>query len=338
MISLRKYLLDGPREDSGDDFIRVLRLLFQGIRLHAVEGDRGDYEDFRADIERLERSLSGEPSAAQLCFLARSVVKALGEYNQRTTRFVRIHAVELQAMIAMLTETIAAISAANERSVSRLQNIEHEIEKASMIEDFRAVKIRLGECLTGLREETLRQREESARTICEMNEALENTRTRTAAAPIPPATDPVTGLPQRAEAERLLASIIESRASAFAGVFLVERLQSINLRFGYAVGDHVLVSFAQMLAQKLPAADPVFRWSGPAFVAVLQREEPLEKIRAEIARIILPRLEKTVHFGYRTVLLPISATWTVLPMLPAPSLLFNRIDSFLASQSLRETP
>ena len=72
-----------------------------------------------------------------------AVLKALEDYNARTTRHLRMQGAELYHMIAMLTRTVATLGSGNEQSVSRLREIEGQIEKTSGIEDVRVLKLRL---------------------------------------------------------------------------------------------------------------------------------------------------------------------------------------------------
>ncbi len=53
------------------------------------------------------------------------------------------------------------------------------------------------------------------------------------------------------------------------------------------MGDQIITLFTQYLTQHLRLEDSVFRWSGPAFLVLLQRDEPLERIRRELAPIPL---------------------------------------------------
>lgn len=109
MISLRSYLF---REgDEGRDglaeigYRRVIDLFLQGIALHAVEGEQGDYERFRAEIDALGASLAPETPLPQLFVIAGGAVRAMEEYNRRASKFLRQQKTELRHMVSMLTQT-----------------------------------------------------------------------------------------------------------------------------------------------------------------------------------------------------------------------------------------
>lgn len=314
--------------------MRMAHLLLEAIRLHAVEGDRVDYESLQADMQNLERSLGEHPSAAEVLVMTGAAIKAMEDYNKRTSRFVRAHGLELQEMVAMLTDTIAKISEGSERSLANLQNIEKQLERASVLEDVRLLKGRLSECLQSLREESARQKEESAQSTNELRQELARALERRAAIGTRYPKDEVTGLPGRHEAEQCLAAALKGDGHAFAAVFVVDRIQLINQRFGYAVGNRMLMSFTRYLARGLLPNDRLFRWSGPAVLAVLERRGSLETVRMELARIISARLEKTVQVGNRSVTLHVTATWTLFSAAESASLedTVRKIDAFVCTQ------
>ena len=68
-------------------------------------------------------------------------------------------------------------------------------------------------------------------------------------------------------------------------------------------------------------------------LALLSRPVRLEIVREEIARLMEYKYEHTVKTSSRTILLPISARWAVFPMMAAPRLLVQKIDTFTAQSS-----
>src|SRR5262249_41332500 len=150
MISLFKRSRQ-PEAIDREELLRVVRLLLQGIALHSVEGDREDFEKFRTDMQALLKTVDQDPSPSVLLVTTGSALKTVEDYNQRVTRYMRTQGAELQHMIAMLTRTIATLGSGNERSVTRLREIEGQLEKASVIEDVRMLKVRMEQCLEGIR-------------------------------------------------------------------------------------------------------------------------------------------------------------------------------------------
>jgi GGDEF domain-containing protein len=329
VISFKKYLFGGEADTREDVLLRAVSLLLDGLSLHAMEGDRTDYEAFQTEIGGLKEKFTPEVEPGDMLVVIGSVLKSLEAYNRTTSSYLRFQANELHSMVSMLTETVSMIAAGQDRSVKRLQDIEKQIEKASVSEDLRVLKVRLSDCLTSLRDASEDQQAESTRIVEGLTEGIK--RAQVDKKPGVIATDSVTGLPTRVEAERVLAEAIHEGKRVFAAVFVVERLQSINARFGYSVGDKVLTNFAQWLANG-SAGDRVFRWSGPAFMILLERDGPLEFVRSEVVKICSRTLEMSIELSSRSILLPISSAWSLFPMLASARLVANKLDSFIATQ------
>jgi len=213
-----------------------------------------------------------------------------------------------------------------------------------VIEDFQSARLRLSECLEGLSGEIIRQKEDSARAVGEIKTALEQSQQRLVPrqrlARGQQGVDPVTGLPGRSEAEASVLEASQKDGSAFAALFVIDRVELINMRYGYAVGDQVLLAFSQHVARHLSAHDRLFRWSGPALLALLEYRNSQRVVREEIERVTSRRLEKTITLVDRTVLLPIRADWVTYPVSGHPSVhaLFHQLDVLVQSKSVDRPP
>jgi GGDEF domain-containing protein len=315
------------------DLMRIVRLLVQGIALHAVEGDPQDYQIFRRDIYKLLEGVEANPPPAELLITTGSVLKALEDYNSRTTRHLRMLGAELYHMIAMLTRTVATLGSGSEQSVGRLVEIEGKIEKAAVIEDVRVLKLRLRECLDSIRDETKKQKTDSSHTVASLQQEIRGSQERLSAAGAGPVLDPTTGLPARTAASAALAEWALHPKPPYAALFVVDRIALLNSRFGYAVGDRVLNAYLEELRNRLAPADQIFRWSGPAFLALLNRPDRIEKVREQLRFALSAKIERNFELTNRSALLPISATWVVFPVATPLEGLIEQLDSFLASQN-----
>ncbi len=332
LISLRKYLENRPEQMSGA-LLRMVHLLLEAVEVHAVRGESADYEKFREDIARVRESLAATPEASEVLVLAGKIVKSVEEYNSRTGKVVEQQRVELQAVIAMLTKAMGAIAAGSQTTVGRLEEIERELETATQLEDFQAAKVRMAECLQGLRTEIGRQKVESTRRVTELRAAIEKSSDPDASwtKGEAPRTDPITGLLERPAAEAALAAAVKQGQPVYAVVFVLERLDLVNSRFGREAGDQVLAFFHEHVARSLTQPDRLFRWTGPALMAVVERDAPVHRVREEMSRIVSRRLSKTVVIADRSVLLAAPSNWMVFAaheVRPLQQLLRN-IDSFV---------
>ena len=185
----------------------------------------------------------------------------------------------------------------------------------------------MSECLDRVLVEAQRQQAESALVAGQLHRRAAPAGEPEGATAAPAEVDPTTGLPSRAQGEDAIAQACQSEDNAFVVVMVVNRMQAVNQSFGDHVGDAVLARFSGFVRQQLLPVDQVFRWSAPA-VAALVRRGSADRVRSEVGALLAQKLEHPVSTPSRTVQLPISARWTVLPLSASPRLLFRKMDSF----------
>jgi GGDEF domain-containing protein len=335
MISIARFISARKKPDPAAAYHRVISLLLRGLSLHVLEGDQADFAQFRADLATLENCLTPELPVAETMVIVGAALQALEDYNFRTGRFVRMQGTELQKMVAMLTETIISIGSTSEQSVHRLQDIEKHVERAQASEDIQLVKRRLGECLEVIREEALRQRSENTAMVERLRLQAE-TSNQTMSSAAAEELDAATGLPRKPQAERAIREALCSPPRYFVVIAVIGRFQAIHARFGEALGDRVLKRFKDHLQSRLAKGDRLFRWSGPALVALIERPDGLDKVRTEIRRFASAKADSAFEVGARSVLVPISAAWSVFAAQPTAEALFKQIELFVANQASRE--
>ncbi len=332
MISIKRFL---SQDETGTTLAQVVRLLVRGINEHAIFGEAGEASRFRDHARRFAAKFEHGVDPDHLLTDTGALMDAFEEHNLLVSRHWSMQAIELQHMVQMLTATVRTVSSASTVNVAKLGEIEKQVTSLRQIDDVRMIKTRLSDCLDDIRKETERQRSETRETIEQLSQGLEQVRSHSVEIGALP-NDAVTGLPQRQAAEAALTAASQESGQCYAAVLAVDRLQALNVRFGREVGDAVLAAFARMARAKLEDGDRVYRWSGPALVALLPRTSSLERVRIEIGRIAETRLEHTIETPSRSIMLPITARWTVLPMMAAPRLMFQKIDAFAAAPGTRE--
>ena len=206
MISLRTYLLgDADKDVLETSYRRTIDLFIQAISLHAVEGNKADYERFRADMKGFADRLATEQATAERFVVVGEALRALADYNRHTSHFLRTQNAELQNMITMLTQTVIAVGTNSETSVAGLQEIEKALEATRVVEDVRVVKAQLGECLNSVRGEAVRQKAEGKATLANIQRELTQSQERMGGMAVGPTLDPATGLPGKARSRERIA-------------------------------------------------------------------------------------------------------------------------------------
>ena len=313
MISLRRYLNASGNETP----LEAVSLLVASIGSSALEGDPVDLAAFTNEIRRIGDALAQHLPADNLMIVAKAVAQALTTYNEacnkRIARLLASQGSEVRNILGMLQDAVISIAGENTRSGKRLQEITRELKESVALTDLRVLKGRLTECLKDLREETLQQKADAAVTMQKLQITIERGRSAPAAAKAANGLDEVTGLPCREDAHAAVQTAVETGTRHYAVVMVVNRVEMINARFGLDVGDRMMVGIKEHLQQQLSLPDRLYRWGGPALLAIIERPEPLPTVRVQVRRMLDARMEVIYAANGRSVLIPISAAWSVVP-------------------------
>lgn len=329
MVSIKRFL--SKVSDKPDDAkARVLSLLIQALSVHAVEYNADAKRDFQETVDALTKEIEAEESSEQLLVHAGKMIHALQAYNKDAQSFIGRQGRELQGMIGMLTEAVVRVCGSAANSANNLRLIERELENTTGLEELRELKMRLGNQLAAMRYEIERQSEEYA----VITRALEESSKQTAQLIKNGTTDLVTGLEDRKCGIAAIERLHDGAVRYFAAVLSLESLDIVNNRYGFAAGDATLTVFSQHLAKNLDQ-DHLFRWRGPSILAVITRDISLESARSELARLSMMRLDHTLDIGSRSVLIPISWSWTVFQGdgTSSPGAMLSQIDNFVSQKS-----
>jgi GGDEF domain-containing protein len=333
MLSLKRFLNISDEEAA---LRKVVSLLLERIGADAVEGDEAKHDVFQKEIEDIRERVSGDATPDGLFLAAGSAVQAMESYNRQVTTLLRAQGGELHSIVSMIAESVVRIGGEHGRSAQHLQEIGDKFERAGALDDLKALKSHLGDCLHSFREETERQKAESDAIIQSLQQEVERRRDSTAAPAVARDLDAVTGLPRAAAGLRAMQDAIKTGQRRFVVAMVVNRIQAVNARFGFHVGDRILRIFKENVEKQLMRGDQLFRWDGPTILILLDRTEPIEQVRSQIRRILDTPLEETFEVEGRSVLIPISASWSTFPLLPPLSNATRQIQAFTASQGYRE--
>jgi len=313
MISLKRA---GEIAELRSTLIRAVSLILEGVALHSVGIDNNDRAAFQELIRRHERDLvAAEGNQALTMVAVGAVIQSMEAFNRRTERIIQDQARELRAIIAMLAAALERACRGGGRAVEGIRSVERRMEKASQLEDIRDLKRELGDCLASMGKELQRQQEEITANEMMAKTALGDpiVKQATEEAHDEFSVDPMTGLPGARLAKDLISEKIGA-SNWVAVVAIVDRIEVINSRFGREAGDQVMLFMSQRIASKLRPHDQIFRWYGPCFIAVLERGDSVDAIRGEMSRSLAPRTDHTIVLGSRTILVPLSLSWTVISL------------------------
>ncbi|HXF13648.1 MAG TPA: diguanylate cyclase [Terriglobales bacterium] len=321
-------------EKAAQTDLRMSRLLLQAIGLHAVEAEQQEYQSFRTTINALLTKITEETPLEEILTAVGVATKAMYDYGFRTSQLIKAQHLELQALSRMLTETIIDLSPTAAHSMA-LREIDWSISKASSLEDIKDLQKRIADCLETIRTEiTEGQGNARHKSMVDLPTAtLENRLSDAAdiAQQQLPFTDVIAG---RSEAETAIRSSKQHGSHSLAAVFVVDRLRYVNSRFGNDIGNQIIALFERRLAGALLGEDRLFRWNESSFLALFETGEPEAKVRRRIEQMLLKRLIETFTINDRSVMLTISASWTVVLIAEIScDAVVSRVDSFVAQNS-----
>ena len=332
MISLKRLL--ARDEDDVNSHSRLVWLILEAVACHAVELDPAEKQTFQASLRKLVTRMEQSAHNTESLVLTGEAIKSIETYNRGVQRALSTQLKELQSIVSLFTRSMLQVSKGSAASADKLHNLERQLEKSSQTEDLRAIKVQLEQSLGIICEEAAAQEKRSAEIKGQIQDAMSRPESAAVLSEAVGDLDLVTGLPNFRAAEKAVRSAIEAGTNTYAVLLCVDRVEVINSRFGFSVGDKILMLFGQHLAQKLSQSDRLFRWRGPGFLALLDRTGPEIAVRAEVARAVSARLEQQIELGERSVLLPVAASWMLTGLANSTmGKISQKLDAFSAGQA-----
>lgn len=262
-----------------------------------------------------------------------AAAEAMHDYGLRTTRFTKVQNLAWRALARMLVTAIGDLAPTAAHSVE-LRDINWKIGKASTLEDIRDLRKLLTECLETVRTEAASAKANSAAAIVERAPLPETVTGNASAANSAPQFDFSPGLLVRHEAEAAIRESRQNGSRSFAVIFVIDRLRHINSRFGQPVSDRIVALFLERLAGVLLSEDRLFTWGECSFAALLQGRDSEDEVRRQVERILFRRLVETFTVKAQSVVVPISATWSVVPVAEMGcEAIVSKLDSFVEQNS-----
>jgi len=293
---------------------RVVSLLLQGISLHAFQFDPGATEAFQLSIRKLRTDLELVDDEDSALLMAAAAIRLLEENNRAAESHLQSRQNELEKVVALLSDALLDVSGSTEETMVQIKEIERDIARARGVGALATGRARMAAAVAGIRA--------ASRATTEIEATLGE-------------TDGVTGLPDSSHGAAAIAEVWKHRTDYYVGIFAAERLETINLRFGFQAGDQVLQTLSQHIAQHTAAGDQLFRWRGPCIVKLFRRRAPEAHVTSEMARTAASRLELALSIGDRDAIVSISTAWRLFPLQDARSLeqLVGGLNEFAATRT-----
>lgn len=339
MISIKRFLDQrGQKSESERNYVeslvQVVGLLLDGTVTHAVRGRETDLNILRRTLQGLSRQVAEPQSPMAFLAIGSDAVDALEAYNQSTTEYLRQEREQFQSIVSMLTDTVAELSGQTDTQVARLQAIERNLESASGLNDVRAVRANLQNCLVALREAAAHERTASAATMQRIRDHIDRVRGDDGQQPV------AEGLGAAVSSERVpssLAELVEPPADngpgSYVAAFKLQRADSISSRFGEPVKQQMLAAVGSRLKTVLGPEDRLLRWKGSSFVMFITSNAPVREIKAHLAQAVAATGKQYFEMGSKSAMLAVGVDWFLFPQPEQVSLetVFAEVEAFLAN-------
>lgn len=315
--------------------------VLQAVRDQSVWVKDEERDQFQRDIDEEIKTLGDSPSLSELRMRAESLPKKLAQYFAQTQKDVDNSFAELRQVASMLMGSLGETNQRGHGMVASLTEIAQIVESARSPGELAVAKIHVVQALEKLKADTDVNRQATSQiltTLQEKSRALELLPAGegpTVAGIVSPAAaresatpesgahgtslssaigppDSITGFYGRQAAEAWLDSLSEkAKANTYLVAFYIQRMELINSRFGDRMGTDVLSYCAQHFARLAQQSDQIFRWRGPALVAVLSRGRSLSEVRQEVNAAYRTRM--TFEGADNSVLIPLSIVTQIWP-------------------------
>jgi hypothetical protein len=329
MVTLKKYLYapwqaSAPGEGSNHQAWVSLVLEMMGAVEQQVLNAPSD-RDLREALKAVRGTFEQGSEEDELFRAADDFSTLLKRYRERVTHAARAQSNDIYRILAMVNEALLLLAAGSTRTVGRLKQLEHSLERATSLNDIAALKSKLSEILTAVRDDVRREREESRQERETMDQQMQHLRQE--------ARCLTSDLPGREEATAMVEQILQSAdpqgGSEFCFVvFVLGRLREIVRRYGDSAANDLVRELVHRRL-KFPDLDvSAFRWSPEAVLIGLRWTEGLERLNAFIEPLAPSQFEHRLFLGARAAVLRIGIHWVALPAMGGAAELIYQIDGF----------
>jgi len=314
---------------------QVASLLIGRLGECAVEADPGALQTFREEMSTVREALTPDLPPENVLVLAGSATEILETYNRQITRTLGKRNDDSQAIVRMFLDCLVTIAGANAECVQSLRGMGKELENGIGFKGLQTLKAQLDICLSSLLETIEREKNGSKAVIEKLQTEIESFRKPAVRLPVG-RVDGARGPFLQKDCIAAIREAIARGTRHYAVVMVVNRFQPICARFGREAGDWMLSQYMEYIETQLNASDRMFRWIGPAIVAILERPQALDQVRALVRRMLDNPLQATYTSDGRSVLIPLSAAWSVIKVASTLEATEQQIEAFVATHGSRD--
>lgn len=339
MISIRKYLDSYRRARADEDepapeeaaepaetgfqscLAHLATVLVSEVAAEKLNETDPVFDAYTASVGEIRQRLEAAESPDEIETLSGEIPRVFEEFRRAKQEVERRQTEEVRKIVAMLQQTIEALSRGSDRSVTRLRRIESQIRSASQLSEIVALRDRLRSCVEQIRDDAAAEQREFAKTKSELERDFLLAQEGIALSR--------GGTPGRAQAEQRLA---EAAGAAPLALVLLDRLPAIKARYGTGVSERYFAGFLGELMGRLPSPKQTFRWNERTVMVELPVGKGAGMSEAELRDCLagMPRAVQ-VDVGGRVAALENSHRWCLVPAGAERAQILQRIEEFIGA-------
>lgn len=307
--------------------------LIEAIGQHAVEEKDDELERYQKRLGVETESLRNLSQPEQARTNVNGVIHIMAEHNDAVKADYRLRTNELGRALRMMVETIGDVSTSSQAAVHQLGVIEKNLEEVTAGPDASRLRSKLEVCLKMIREHSQILRTQSENQVSQLKSFVASAAPGLGETPeFDEPLDAVTGLPGRMFVENLIDERLARGSDCLVGVVTVDRYQNLLSSFGQKVVDDLVKRVVSDLAQRLPEATALSRWSANSFVAVTDIVSSYAETAQQWRRVRGLKVEKQIEDKTRTALVILNTSLLVEHIRPVSSkrAFFQSVDRFAA--------
>jgi hypothetical protein len=329
MVTLHKYLYGPwkPNTEAQDSALQawvelVLRIT-DGVDEHVLHG--AAEVDLREGLKSIRAACQSAARAGDLIRAADEFSALVKSYRARVEQTARSQSQDLHRILTTLNEALLLLAAGSTRTVGRLKQLETSLERATNLNDMAALKSKLAEILTSIREEVRQERAESQLERGGIERQIKQIRRSAAWLRAE--------LPGREEAAAMIDRVsVESHPYCLV-VFVLGRIREIIARYGETAANDLVAELAHRRIS-FPSGDTrAFRWSREAVVICLRWSDGPEMLSALLEPQVTAQFEHRLFLGARVAVLRVGLHWVVLPVSGPAAAIVEQIDRFAGADA-----
>ena len=271
MISMRKSL--EYLEQFAKGFLAAVSFYVSAIaslERHLVTKDEARDAFRRERFAELRRRLNGEPDPEALRQVAQALEEELKSFHDDLIATEDQTRSEMQGALEILKDLVNNLVAHTGQRGDRLQKLTSQLEMVSQLNSITEIRRRMASHVGELKTCVAEMRADSQQAITRLESELAVIKQKLVIVEDLASTDPLTGVANRREGERLLAKRIRAGSPFCLLLFDLDKFKAVNDRYGHKWGDKVLVTFARRLREQVRTCDTVFRWGGDEFMVIFE--------------------------------------------------------------------